>query len=225
MFEFNNFSLNFDDNIIVEIPNLKLIESGHIVICGEIGSGKSSIAKSLIGYNEFNGEIIYKNNKIEFSKINPEINYVPQNLEYYFLMNSVIDEVMFSSGLSVYEIEKLLHKYGLIEQKNRNPQVLSGGEKVRLVALLCEVNHSRVLILDETVSMNDYHNLQLITKEITNFIKNNILVVEISHEFNRLELADQIIFVSNKKVFEYDSFENFINENYQYLESCGVCND
>lgn len=213
MFKFEDYSLKFDGELIVEIANLEFISKGHIMICGEIGSGKSSLAKSLIGYNDFSGKIKFQDVEVEKNKINESISYVPQNLEYYFIMSRIIDEIMFSTGITEAEIDKLLLKYQLLEMKDSSPQVLSGGEKVRLVALLSEIKKAKVLILDETIAMNDYKNLMLITKEIRNIIESGMLVIEITHDFNRLKEADQIIYVKDHQVQNYYNIEDLIKNN------------
>ncbi len=225
MFKFEDFSIRFADKDVVHIPELELINQGHIIIFGEIGSGKSSIAKSLIGFNDYSGNIFYNDKLIEKQQVNPDISYVPQNLEYYFIMNSVLDEIKFVSGLPTANIEELLKKYSLYEMRYRSPQILSGGEKVRLVSLLCEINQSKVLILDETVAMNDYRNLKVISEEINKFIANGVLLIEISHDINRLKLANQIIYIKDKQVHVYSSSQQLISENQEIMNELKGNND
>ncbi len=225
MFKFEDFSIRFADKEIVHIPDLELVNQGHIIIFGEIGSGKSSIAKSLIGFNEYSGNIYYNNQLIKKHQVNPDISYVPQNLEYYFIMNSVLDEIKFVSGLPTEDIEILLKKYSLYEMRYRSPQILSGGERVRLVSLLCEINQSKVLILDETVAMNDYRNLKVITEEINKFIANGVLLIEISHDITRLNRADQIVYIKDKRVHLYANSKQLITENQEIMNELKGQND
>ncbi len=209
MFKINNFKQEINDKLILEIAELQMINQGHIVICGEIGCGKSSFVKALVGYYEFSGEVVYNNEAVEYQKSNSQISYVPQNLEYYFLMASVVDEIMFATGLSEQEIDRLLVKYSLSKSKNLSPQSLSGGEKVRLVSLMNEVTKTKTIILDETVAMNDYTNTQTIDQELMAIIDRGILVIEISHELNRIKKADQILFIHEKEIITFNSYEEF----------------
>ncbi len=209
MFYLEQVKIEYDKRVILAIEKLSLINQGHIMIFGEIGSGKSTLAKALIGFQQFKGTITYKDSQVKTGTLVPNITYVPQNLEYYFIMNRVIDEIKFVSGLTDEVIEELLKKYHLLNLKDHNPQTLSGGEKIRLVSLLCEVNAAEVLIFDETVSMNDYQNLKIIINEIENYLQDNKLIIEITHDLERLESADQILYVNNHQVEEYYNVDDF----------------
>ncbi len=209
MFYLEQVKIEYDKRVILAIEKLSLINQGHIMIFGEIGSGKSTLAKALIGFQQFKGTITYKDSQVKTGTLVPNITYVPQNLEYYFIMNRVIDEIKFVSGLTDEVIEELLKKYHLLDLKDHNPQTLSGGEKIRLVSLLCEVNAAEVLIFDETVSMNDYQNLKIIINEIENYLQDNKLIIEITHDLERLESADQILYVNNHQVEEYYNVDDF----------------
>ncbi len=209
MFKINNYSYEIDEKCLFKANSLEMISRGHVVICGEIGCGKSTFAKSLIGFNEFSGEILFNGKAVKHKVANKQISYVPQNLEYYFIMANVLDEIIFTTGTEEARAIALLEKYNLSHTLKQSPHVLSGGEKVRLVSLLNEVNEAKCLILDETVSMNDYVNTQLISREIDNIIEKGTLVIEISHDINRIHHADQIFFIHNQEMIEFDSFAEF----------------
>ncbi len=221
MFKVNNYTYSIDGKSLFTADAIEMITEGHIVVCGEIGCGKSTFAKSLIGFNEFNGEITFKNEPIKYKEVNRQISYVPQNLEYYFIMANVLDEIIFTTGTEEALAIKLLEKYNLSHTIKQSPHVLSGGEKVRLVSLLNEVNDAKCLILDETVAMNDYQNTKLISAEIDSIISKGTLIIEISHDINRIRLADQIFFIHNKQMVQFDSFELF-KANSQVAQVWGI---
>ncbi len=209
MFKIQNYELNINEQNLFKINNLSLINNGHIVICGEIGCGKSTFAKSLIGFKEFDGSITYEDEAVNYQQANSKIAYIPQNLEYYFIMANVLDEIKFSQKISNEECLRILNKYNLAHTAKQSPQVLSGGEKVRLVALLCELNQANCLILDETVAMNDYENTKLISHELEEMMNAGTLIIEISHDIERIRRADQIIFIDNQIVTEFRNFNDF----------------
>ncbi len=211
MFKIDKFKQEINGKLILKKDSLELIKQGHIVICGEIGSGKSSFVKALVGYYKFSGDVKFNGEPIKFHQANPQISYVPQNLEYYFLMASVVDEIQFATGLSEAKIDQLLVKYNLSKSKNLSPQSLSGGEKVRLVSLMNEVSNTKAIILDETVAMNDYTNTKTINQELMAIIDRKILVIEISHDLNRIKKADQILFVHDQTITEFTDYNVFKN--------------
>ncbi len=223
MFKIKKFKQEIDGKLLLEIDQLQMINHGHILICGEIGCGKSSFVKALVGYYKFSGEVLYNGQSVLYQKSNSQISYVPQNLEYYFLMASVIDEIQFATGLSEQAIDQLLVKYNLSKSKNLSPQSLSGGEKVRLVSLMNEVTNTKTIILDETVAMNDYTNTQIIDQELSAIINREVLVIEISHDLNRIKKADQILFINEKQIMSFSSYADFksnqaVNSVWRFLD-------
>lgn len=219
MYTIDKYELKIKDTTILTVESLEMISKGHVVICGEIGSGKSTFAKSLINFNEFSGKINYKGNNIKEFKITKYCNYIPQSLQYYFLMSSVIDEIKFATGADDNSIEEQLCEYRLSNKVYENPSSLSGGEQIRLAMLIARLNKVETIILDETVAMNDFQNLKKISEEVE-LMKQDCLVIEISHDLERISKADQILFIDNRSIVTFDTVKELLqNESASHLWS------
>ena len=204
MIEFKDFEI-ID---LVKIERLTLDKKGLISLCGEIGSGKSSIAKALIKYIGYEGDILF--NEVPIDPIRDQISYVPQNLEYYFLTENLFDEVNLVLNLDVNDYQQVLLMFDINHLVNENFSDLSGGEQVRLAMFINYISNMNCLILDETLNMNDYKNL-LVLEDVVNKLKNELLVLEIAHDLDRILQADLIVFINNNEVKVFNSSSDFLN--------------
>ena len=216
MIEFKNVSFRYngnEENVLNDVSFV--VEDGKwISILGHNGSGKSTIAKLMIGLLETTkGQILYdsiplteetidmvrKNVGIVFQ--NPDNQFVGYNVKYdmaFGLENHQIprDEMM-------RLIDEYAAKVDMQECLNREPQTLSGGQKQRvaiagILALNCDV-----VILDEATSMLDPEG----TNEITNLIielkeKYNKTIIMITHDLALASRSDHIIVLKEGTIVE-----------------------
>ena len=213
MFEIDGYKFKNDKEILLQVDKLTLAKTGLISICGEIGCGKSTLLKSLINFTEYEGTILYNDINIKQMSINDKISYIPQNLEYYFLTNTLREEVILATGVEIDFYEDLVKKFNISHLIDSNIDSISGGEQIRCALFLNELCLVECLILDETLSMNDHKNLSMLSDEVTKLSKNK-LIIEVSHDLTRISKADTILFICNKKIVQFDSFKEF--KNYKY---------
>ena len=213
MIEIKNlvFSYNQRD---AAIKNVSFTIKDHewLSIIGHNGSGKSTIAKLLVGLIAANsGTISYDGEELNdktVDKIRQRVGIVFQNPDNQFVGYNVKYDIAF--GLENHQVErpemlKLIDEYtkkvDMYEYQSREPQTLSGGQKQRvaiagILALNCDV-----IILDEATSMLDPQG----TEEIIALIKElhtkyNKTVITITHDLNLAELSDHVIVMREGKI-------------------------
>ncbi len=180
-------------------------------IIGHNGSGKSTIAKLLVGLlSPTSGTISYDGVVLNESTVNDlrkRIGIVFQNPDNQFVGYNVKYDIAF--GLENHmvprdEMLKLIDEYtkkvDMNEYLEREPQTLSGGQKQRvaiagILALNCDI-----IILDESTSMLDPQG----TEEIINIIeelhnKYNKTIITITHDLNLASKSDHIIVMRQGK--------------------------
>ncbi len=180
-------------------------------IIGHNGSGKSTIAKLLVGLlAPTNGTISYDGvvlNENTVNDLRKRIGIVFQNPDNQFVGYNVKYDIAF--GLENHmvprdEMLKLIDEYtkkvDMNEYLEREPQTLSGGQKQRvaiagILALNCDI-----IILDESTSMLDPQG----TEEIINIIeelhsKYNKTIITITHDLNLASKSDHIIVMRQGK--------------------------
>lgn len=194
---------NINYNDILSINSLNIEEKEVTFIVGKSGSGKSTLLKlinnmisSKYGNIYYRGKNIYEIDSIELRK---KIVMVPQNI---IVFDGTIRENLLK-GIELRKepleddefLKEILGVICLNKGLDENAQILSGGEKQRLIlgralALRCEV-----LMLDEPTASLDEKTSEEVLKNIIRFSKKReISLIIITHD---LRLANSY---SEKKI-------------------------
>ena len=152
LIEFIDVSLKINNNIILDKISLTLNKQEITTLVGVNGSGKTSLARLIIGaLKPSSGKIIYKNN--------PKINYLPQKVN--------IDNTIIIDGLSFLKlfnsnIEKNPNFHLWTERLKINNLLaspinkLSLGQLQKLLLIQAVCSDIDVLILDEPTQYMDF---------------------------------------------------------------------
>lgn len=218
--EFKNVCFKYDDSTLDEvIKNISfLIQPGEMVcILGHNGSGKSTIAKLMMGLLQPDSGYIYLNDvdttnesitENELDKLHQKMGIIFQNPDNQFVGVTVQDDIAF--GLENHQIKRdemieRINKYAkLVNMENyllSNPEDLSGGQKQRVAIAGALAMETEVIIFDESTSMLDPKG----TREIIDMIKklkeeSNKTIITITHNLEEACIADRVIVLNNGNI-------------------------
>lgn len=217
--------LNIDG--ILENINFE-IEKGEIVtLVGSSGSGKTSIAKVIMGLSKlkYSGDIFVNSKKdyirgkdicMIFQDIEQSLNPVLK-IKKQFFEALIYHKICDKKNVMEYS-KKILYKVNLNEKVlDRYPFELSGGEKQRIViAMIISLNPS-IIICDEISSSLDTVN----EYEIFKILKStNISLLVITHSPNVIKyISDRIIYLENGRKLYDGNYLGFIEKNNKYVKS------
>ena len=213
-FENVTFKYNMNEPYALENVSFQVEDGQWLSILGHNGSGKSTIAKLLIGLLEAQqGSIYYNGVKLTedtVDAVRKNVGIVFQNPDNQFVGYNVRYDIAF--GMENHQIprKEMLEKIQEFSTKvdmqdflDREPQTLSGGQKQRIaiagiLALNCDI-----IILDEATSMLDPEG----TKEITDLIielkeKYNKTIIMITHDLALANRSDYILVLKNGHVIK-----------------------
>ena len=187
----------YDNGFELSIPNMEL--NGNIIgVLGHIGSGKTSLLKTISRLNngryEFiTNEIIYM---IEYDKIpNSKISLIR---DVYAATNQNFDKQIFDELTSQFDIDV----------NNFSSELREGQRKILSFMLTISVD-SEILLLDEPFSKIDPYNRKIILNYIIQKAnkKNHIIIA--SHEISNLQrIIDQAILIKDGRIINSSSIEN-----------------
>ncbi|MDE6656471.1 MAG: energy-coupling factor transporter ATPase, partial [Anaeroplasmataceae bacterium] len=185
-----------------------------VSILGHNGSGKSTIAKLMIGLLEASkGQILYDEKILSektIDEVRKRVGIVFQNPDNQFVGYNVKYDIAF--GLENHQvpreemiklIDEFAKKVDMQDYLEREPQTLSGGQKQRvaiagILALNCDI-----IILDEATSMLDPEGIKEITKLILELKeKYHKTIIMITHDLSLASFSDHIIVLNDGKVIE-----------------------
>ncbi len=226
LIKLENISFSFGNRKILEDINFKINQGEILGILGPNGVGKSTI------FNLITGLIKPDYGKISFNKIDAtdfpiylrttkfKIGYVPQHGGYFH--NLTVKENLIAIGEILIKdkieressINSLITKFQLDSVNNIKAQVLSGGQKKKLVIALALLGKPKLLLLDEPFSALDLLTIRMLQEIIINLqTENNIGICICDHQArDLLSCVDIAIVLSNCKIIAKGTPSEIIND-------------
>ena len=216
----------------VEDVTFSLYNNEVLVIAGESGSGKSTIAKLILrAITPDSGKIIFRGEEISDSpesmmKIRMDCQMIHQDpydsINPRMKVKDIVSEPLEIHNISDGSERKNIVLDALREVKleppediaNKYPHMLSGGQRQRVVLARALVLRPKIIIADEPVSMLDVS----IRAEILDLMKNiqkknNISFIYITHDLATARYFGQrIIILYLGKIMEYGSINSVLLE-------------
>jgi len=199
-----NFSYDQTQDVVKDVSFI--VEKGsYTTLIGHNGSGKSTIAKLIIGLLEKEkGSILIDGEELTLETIEGirrKIGIVFQNPDNQFIGATVRDDIAFGlenhqvdpSAMDVI-IESYAKEVGMSEYLDHEPTRLSGGQKQRVAIAGILSMKPDILILDEATSMLDPEGKE----DINNLVKqlhkeNNMTILSITHDVEEVLKSDHVI--------------------------------
>ncbi|MBQ1315631.1 MAG: energy-coupling factor transporter ATPase [Erysipelotrichaceae bacterium] len=213
--EVRNLSFSYDPQVktrTIDRVSFSIPSGSYTTVIGHNGSGKSTIAKLLLGLLEkAEGEIYIDGLELNLEnlrEIRGKIGIVFQNPDNQFIGSTVRDDIAF--GLENHcvpqremdgIIEKFAARVNMSEFLNSEPTKLSGGQKQRVaIAAVLAMRHD-IIVFDEATSMLDPTG----KREINNLIKElhkdkKLTVISITHDIEEVAQSDNVIVVNKGKI-------------------------
>lgn len=215
------------DNIDLEIK-----KGTFVSIVGASGSGKSMIAKVLLGLIPYEGYVCVSNmnvRKENLDEIHKQMSVVFENPDNQFVVDSVEEEIAFTLENLNYapstiqkKITEIARYVGIEHLLKRSVNNLSGGEK-QLVALASVlITNPRILVLDEAFVMLDgvsHQNMLNIIKKLHQ--EKKITIINITQDMNDTIYSDRIIVMNQGKIYLDDTRDNIYIEE-KKLRTVGI---
>jgi len=204
--EVKDLNFSYDQHLdVVKDVSFTVERGSYTTLIGHNGSGKSTIAKLIIGLLEKEqGSILIDGEELNnetVESIRRKIGIVFQNPDNQFIGATVRDDIAF--GLENHQvdpkdmdaiIEKYAGEVGMIEYMNHEPTRLSGGQKQRVAIAGILAMKPEILILDEATSMLDPEGKEDINSLVKQLHKeNNMTILSITHDVEEVMKSDHVI--------------------------------
>lgn len=211
--EVSHLTFSYDGkNDILKDVSFSIPKGSYTTIIGHNGSGKSTMAKLIIGLLEAKKgkiQILGKElNEESVYELRSHVGIVFQNPDNQFIGSTVADDIAFGLENHCVEQEKMqgiiedvASRVGMTDFLSAEPTKLSGGQKQRVAIAGAIAMRPNIIILDEATSMLDPEGrLELIQtiKEIRD--QYNMTVISITHDLDEVALSDRVLVMKRGKV-------------------------
>ena len=238
-----NLEFSYEDKKVLNNVTFNLFKGETLGLIGESGSGKSTIARSILNLNRFDkGQIIYNKKCIKtypntefrrkiqlvfqdpYSSLNPEI-----SIGYSIMEPMLAHKLYKTKKESKEKVISLLKQVNLTESDfNKFPYQFSGGQRQRIVIARALALNPEILICDESVSALDV-TIQAQILNLLNHLKEkySITILFISHDLSVVKyMSDRVIILNHGRVEEVNETDRlFLEPNEDYTKKLLFAND
>ena len=219
-------TLKYGDNIILNKFNLNLNRGQILGLLGPNGVGKTTIFNLITGLIKPDyGSIFIDNNQVNnypiYLRTNKfKIGYVPQyggyfsNMTVFENLKAIAEIAITNKNFREEKINSLISKFELDTIQNIKANLLSGGQKKKLVIALALISAPKILLLDEPFAALDVLTIQMLQEVIVNLqLINGISIILCDHQArDLLACVDVAAIIHNGKVIVKGTPSELIND-------------
>jgi len=213
--EFRQLDFHYPDQQQAALQGINLvIRPGEKVgIIGRSGSGKSSLAKLIVGlYQADAGSLLVDGidvRQLDVSDVRYNIGYVPQDIQLFAgtLRDNLVsgaryveDELVLQAAelAGVHEFARL-HPNGYELQVGERGQNLSGGQRQNVALARALLLDPPILLLDEPTSAMDNTGEERLKQRLAAISKNKTLLL-VTHRASMLSLVERLVIVDRGRI-------------------------
>jgi ATP-binding cassette subfamily C protein LapB len=208
-----NFTYPNQQNMALKNINLVIKPGEKIGIIGRSGSGKSSLAKLIVGlYQPDSGALLVDGvdiRQIDVSELRHNVGYVPQDIQLLAgtLRDNLVsgaryveDEVVLQAAelAGVHEFARL-HPQGYELQVGERGQNLSGGQRQNVALARALLLNPPILLLDEPTSAMDNTGEERLKQRLQAVVANKTVVL-VTHRASLLSLVDRLLVIDRGQI-------------------------
>jgi len=218
-----SMSFKYDKEYLFEDFNLDIKPNTFVSIIGKNASGKSTLAKILIGLYKASGYINidgYLLNDFYIKKIRRTFAVCFEDSNLHFIGETVKDNLAFSLENLEYtkeEIEDSINamskKFGLENILEETPNKLTDSEKEKIAIASSLIHNPKILLLDESIHKLNPNDKKIVFKVLKEYKKEEKLtIILITHNLEDTLLSDRIIVLDKGKIILDDTKEKIYKD-------------
>ncbi|EFA44786.1 ABC transporter, ATP-binding protein [Hallella bergensis DSM 17361] len=211
LIDYQKVNIYQQEKLILEDVDFHVDEGEFIYIIGKVGSGKSSLLKTI--YCELDvkedetekAEVLGRDLKSirrkEVPALRREMGIIFQDFQLlhdrsvYKNLNFVLKATGWKNKEEIRQrIDEVLNAVGMTEKKDSMPHELSGGEQQRIAIARSLLNHPKIIIADEPTGNLDPETANRIVKLLKEITSQGTAVVMSTHNIPMLDRFPGIVY-------------------------------
>ena len=178
----NNLDIGYGKDTVLENLHLNFCPGEVTGLMGPNGTGKSTLANTLTGFQSpLSGEIYWNGQKMSAKQLLQKSYLVMQDMNYQLFSDSVLDEILLGAQSSE-NAESIMSSLNLSPYKERHPMSLSEGQKQRVVIASALLSGKEIIIFDEPTSGLDYDHMERFGRLLNDLKETTAVILVITHD-------------------------------------------
>ena len=214
LIDYNNIDIYQEDNLVLKDVIFQVEEGEFIYIIGKVGSGKTSLLKTLYceldlykdaEKNEQKAEVLGRDmltlKRKEVPALRRELGIIFQDFKLLHekSVRKNLEFILKSTGWKNEQeinerIDTSLSDVGLLDKIDKYPHELSGGEQQRVAIARAILNEPKIILADEPTGNLDPETANDIIHLLKNLTKSNTAVVITTHNITMLNKIPGIVY-------------------------------
>lgn len=217
LIDYKNATIYQEDKLILDNANFHLDEGEFIYLIGKVGSGKSSLLKTMYGELDIDsadnavvlGRDMLKIKRKHLPELRREMGIIFQDFQLlhdrtvYKNLRFVLKATGWKKNEDIdTRIDEVLDAVNMADSKEKLPHELSGGEQQRIAIARSLLNKPKVIIADEPTGNLDpetAENIVLLLKGITH---SGTAVVMSTHNLPMLDKVPGVVYRCENNTLE-----------------------
>ncbi|MBU1169543.1 MAG: type I secretion system permease/ATPase [Proteobacteria bacterium] len=213
--EFKGVSFAYPDEQKTALSNVsfRISPKEKVAIIGQVGSGKSTISKIILGFYDVNEGSVFIDG-LDIKQIDPvdlrhNLGYVPQDVvlfsgtvrENITLKSPHVNDQQIIATANAGRVNTFTdrHPLGMDMQVGERGFNLSGGQRQSVALARCFVEKSSIVLLDEPTNAMDFNTEVQVIANLKTLIQDRTAII-ITHKPAILEIVDRIIVMDNGSI-------------------------
>ena len=203
---YQHVEIRQQENIVLEDVSLKIQEGEFVYLIGKVGSGKSSLLKTMYGELDIHSgsaevmgyDMLHIRRK-QIPALRKRIGIVFQDFQLLIDRNvwDNLDFVLKATGWNdkgrrKQRIEEVLEQVGMSTKGYKMPHELSGGEQQRIVIARAILNTPEIILADEPTGNLNFAIGEQVIKELVDVSKGKTLIA-VTHDDRLAKYFDEVI--------------------------------
>ncbi|KAI3689823.1 hypothetical protein L2E82_47793 [Cichorium intybus] len=196
--------------------NLEVLTGKKVAICGEVGSGKSTLISAILG------EVPNIKGTIE---VNGKVAYVAQTA--WIQTGTVRDNILFGNVMDEEKYQYVIAKCSLVKDMEmfafgdqtiigERGVNLSGGQKQRVQLARALYQDADVYLLDDPFSAVDAHTASSLFKEYIMEALSSKTVLLVTHQVDFLPAFDDILLMEDGRILQSGTYDQLLQSSKEF---------
>ncbi|MGS0765325.1 ABC transporter ATP-binding protein [Syntrophomonas curvata] len=205
LLEINRLSFSYANDVpAIRELSLQVWPGECIALIGSNGAGKSTLLQIIAGLlSGYRGHIrvgAVSGKKLKPENLQHQLAYLPQNLEDFFLADTVIQDILLA-GKQEATSEFWLKVMNLQQYREHDPRKLSTGEKQRAALAAILAADPALILLDEPTTGVDREHKRELGALLSNLCRQQKTIFLVTHDIDfASECAGRIVFMHDGRI-------------------------